>query len=582
MRSPHDGKSSSTVPMGTGGRAGTGGGDGGVGAGGYGGTSGKGGSSGTSGTGGTSGAGTGGTGGDVACVPGVPTTSQIPRLSGAEYDRTIRDLLGVTGLTAASNAAPSSLLAPDQPGSVSTIAWSAYQSVGELIAQQVIADAGLKAKFMTCTPVPDDATCFHDTIVAFGRRAFRRPLATEEVADFDALVAKGPDITEHGTEDEIAETLLFAFLVSPSFLQRAETAETPEEMGHFVLSSYEVAQRLSFMLWGSTPDPELDDAANADRLSTAEQIAIQADRMLADPKARDMVAAFHRYYLRMGDNTRWTLSDHDPLLFPGFTRDLLPVMQAETEKLFDDVVFGSKGTFQDLLLTNKAFVTAGTASFYGLDPSRFGAELTETTLEQRPGFLTRLGFLNAYSSYSRSSPILRGAFIAKEVLGLNIGAPPPGAPETPIPNDPTLDTNRKLWDAVTAGAACRACHQELINPPGYVLEAYDAVGRFQTVEAATQVPIDTAADVVVSDLGDVEHVANPAELMEVLASSSGAQHRYATKWVSFAYQREDVPADQCIIDEVAQKMASDGYTVLNLVADLTQADSFRLRAVAQP
>lgn len=583
MRSPHDGHSSSSAPMGNGGSAAVGGTatDGGAGGLGRGGSGGSGGTA-RGGSSGVSGDGYGGTGGDIACTPGIAPTSQVPRLTGAQYDRTVRDLLGVTGLTAAGNAAPSSLLAPDQAGSVTAVAWSAYQSVAEQIAEQVIADASLKANFLTCTPDPADSTCFHDTIVEFGRRAFRRPLVADEVAAFDALVAKGAAITEHGTGDEIAETLLYAFLVSPSFLQRAEIAENSDGSGYFTLSGTEIAQRLSYMLWGSTPDAVLDQAADDDELTTKEAIYTQAERMLADPKAHDMVAAFHRYYLNMGDNTHWSITDHDPTLFPGFTQALVPVMQAEIEKLFDALVFAKQAAFKDLLLTDEAFVTAATAPLYGLDPARFGTDLTETTLDQRPGFLTRIGFLSAYADYSRASPILRGAFITKEVLGLDVGAPPPEAAQTPFPDDPTLDTNRKRYDAITAGQSCVACHHQFINPPGYVLEAYDAVGRFQTVEADTSAPIDTSADIAIDGSGNTLHVANPTELMALLAGSPSAQHQYAEKWTSFVYQRERAPEDECTVEAIASKMTNDGYPILTIAADLTQPDSFRLRAIARP
>jgi Protein of unknown function (DUF1595)/Protein of unknown function (DUF1587) len=166
----------------------------------------------------------------------IAGTSQIPRLTNAQYDRTVRDLLGVTGLTASGNAAPSSILATDQAGSLTSLGWSSYQSVAEMIAAQVIADPTLKANFLKCTPSGDGTACLHDTILQFGRRAFRRPLADAEVSAFDAIVAQGAQITATGAPDEIAEALLYMFLISPSFLQRAETAEVSDGAGHFTLS----------------------------------------------------------------------------------------------------------------------------------------------------------------------------------------------------------------------------------------------------------------------------------------------------------------------------------------------------------
>ena len=282
-----------------------------------------------------------------------------------------------------------------------------------------------------------------------------------------ALAAKGATITPDGTPDEVAEVVLNAFLDSPSFIQRSEVAQTPDANGNFVLSSYEVASRLSYMLWGSMPDATLDQAADQDQLTTPAQILTQAQRMLQDPKAHDMVSAFHRFYLLMGTNTRWDSEQRDPTLFPQFTKDLIPVMASETEKFFDNVVFGQTGTFQNFFTSTVGYVNAQTAPLYGLDATKYGTDLQQVSLDatQRPGFLTRVGFLNAYSSYNRTSPILRGAFIEKQILGFDPGAPPAGATNTALPAQTAdLDTNRKQVDAQTSAATAGIARGVAIRP----------------------------------------------------------------------------------------------------------------------
>jgi uncharacterized protein DUF1592/uncharacterized protein DUF1588/uncharacterized protein DUF1585/uncharacterized protein DUF1595/uncharacterized protein DUF1587 len=531
-------------------------------------------SAGNSGTPGTPGA-TVGTSPD--CTQSVAPTSQIPRLNNAQYDRTVRDLLGITSLTGA--AAPSSILATDQAGSLTSLGWSSYQSVAEKIAAQVMADPTLKAKFLKCTPSGDGKACLHDTIVQFGRRAFRRPLSADEVAGFDAIVAKGAQITATGAPLEVAEALLYMFLISPSFLQRSEITANSDGAGHFALSSHEVASRLSYLLWGSTPDDALSQAADADALKTPEQIMSQAQRMLQLPQAHDMVSEFHRAYLLMGTNTRWDTADRDPALFPAFKKSLVPALQQETEKFFDYVVFTQNGSFKDFLTSSVGFVNAATAPLYGLDASKFGPELVQTDLDpaQRPGFLTRVGFLNAFSGYNRTSPILRGAFITKQVLAVPIGSPPPGAETTPLPATADLDTNRKQVDQQTAGGTCSSCHHGFINPAGFALEAFDAAGALQTKEKTTGAPIDTAVEAVID--GVKVNVTGPADLMAKIAASPGAQRSYTEKWVSYAYERASNPTDACTVNQLSAKLTKGGYTVLNLVADLTQTQSFRFRAV---
>jgi hypothetical protein len=512
------------------------------------------------------------------CTPGVAITSQIPRLTNAEYDATVRDLLGVTALP--SGSAPSNLLATDQSGGLTDVGWAAYKTVAESISAQVMANAAMKAKFISCDPAA--GTCLHDTAVSFGRKAFRRPLSAEEIAAFDTFIAKGKDITPTGAPSEVAEALLYLFLVSPGFLQREELQEVSDSAGHFNLSSFEVASRLSYMLWGSTPDAALNQAADAKQLETPAQILAQAQRMLKDPKARDMTSSFHRYYMLMGLNTRWDNTNKDASLYPAFNRNLVGPMQEETEMFFDNIVFAKGGTFEDLLTSTTAFVSSATAPLYGLDPSKFTAGLTETKLdENRPGFLTRLGFLNAYSGYSGTSPILRGAFITKQVLGIPIGAPPPGAEQTPLPpSSAMLDTNRKRFDALTSGDACKGCHASFINPPGFAMEAFDTVGNWQTTEKGTNTPIDSTADVTLDGSTKV-HVTGPKDLMAAIVTSPGAKAQYASKWVSFAYERESSPDDACTVQQLAAKMTAGGYTVQNLITDLTQTLSFRVRAVGQ-
>jgi hypothetical protein len=539
--------------------------------------------SGATGSGGTSGSlGTGGSGAGMNCTPGVAPTSQIPRLSNQEYDRTIRDLLGLTTLTASSGSAPSNLLATDQSGGLTDVGWAAYKTVGEEIATQVMADPALKTNFIKCDPAAP--TCLHDTAVSFGRKAFRRPLSPDEIAAFDAVIAQGADITPTGAPAEVAEALLYMFLISPGFLQREELQETDDGGGHYNLSTYEVASRLSYTLWGSMPDDMLSQAADSQQLGTPAQILAQAQRMVQDPRARDMTQTFHRFYMLMGLNTRWDNTNKDATKYPAFNRNIVPQLQEETEMFFDATVFAKNGTFEDLLTSTTAYVSAATAPLYGLDPSKFSAGLTETKLDaNHPGFLTRLGFLNAYSAYSHTSPILRGAFITKQVLGIKIGAPPPGAEQTPLPaSSEVLDTNRKQYAALTQGKDCTGCHTPFINPPGFALEAFSTVGSWQTTEADTGKPIDSTADIQLDDTGNnVVHVTGPADLMAAIAKAPGAKAQYASKWVSFAYGREEDPNDACTVQQLATKMTTGGYSIQNLMTDLTQTLSFRVRAVAQ-
>lgn len=516
---------------------------------------------------------------DVAaseCVPGTPATSQLPRLTNAQYERTVYDLLGVEA---------NGLLSAEQEGAINKTIWDSYVASAKAIAKKVMASTELKSNFMSCTPTGDGSECLRSTIVDFGARAYRRPLTDDEIADFEEhILQKREEVTESNTPDQVAELILATFLQSPQFLQRAELGEDTDAEGNFVLTSYEVASRLSYLLWGSMPDEELFVAAKNDALKTKEQVLAQATRMLEDDKARFISREFHDKYVQLTDSQkadRWASTMKSANLFPAFVPQVASDMIIETQMLFDDV-FTADGTFQDLFLTKTGFVTSRTAPIYGLT-GNFGDTPTKTTLDDsRPGFLTRIGFLAAFSNQERNNPIIRGAFITKDVLGIDPGAPDPNVGNTPLPNDPSLDTLRKRVDAMTAGDACANCHEKFINPPGFVLEAFDASGAIQSVDR-TVVPegaaLDTKATLRVTMSGETVEVDGPVQMMQAIANSRDAQRLYAAKWVGYAFDRVLTEPDVCTVDALSAKLAAGGYSIKNLMTDLTQQNYFLTRAV---
>jgi hypothetical protein len=527
------------------------------------------------GTGGSGPVGAAGSGSNPAvCVPGVPATSQIPRLLNRQYEAVVRDLLGVTTLGADGKTA-SELLVADSDGPMTPDAWRIYQDVGGQIARAVMSGPN-RSRFIACDPAA--AGCLEQTIRTFGRKAFRRPLTDAEVMRFQRLGQTTPP----GTPDEVAETTLHAFLVSPSFLLLPELTTMAAPMG-ILLSGHEVASRLSFLLWGSVPDEALDAAADANQLQTKEQILSQAQRMIAvREKTGPLVASFHRDWVQMNNGSaHWWKTDHDTQTYPLYSDAAKPSWQAELNAFFEDIAFGG-GSFQDLLLSNAAFVNRDNAAIYGLDPASHGAELTRVELDaaQRPGFLTRAGFLSSYSGYNATSPILRGAFISVYMLGVNPGAPIPGATMMTVAGD--FKTQRAYVEELTKPAACTGCHS-VINPPGFALENYDGIGKWQTTDPRGGA-IDASVTTATVDFGDGKtvNITSPLQLMQEIASTPKARQLYAQAWVAYAFGRAPNGNDKCIVDQLDTKLAEDDYGILNLLADLTQADSFRVRVRETP
>ena len=509
------------------------------------------------------------------CAPGIPVTTQIPRLQNRQYANVVRDLLGVTAVDSTPVA---DALVADFTGAMTAPAWEVYEKVGAKIAAQVMAGAN-KGKFISCEPTA--AGCLKTTIQTFGRKAFRRALAEDEVAAFESLSTVKPA----GTPAEVAEAILNAFLVSPSFLMIPElNTEADAAVPNAIkLSPQEVASRLSFLLWGSVPDDELNAAVDAKSLSSKEQILAQASRMIkVREKTGPFVAAFHENWAQVNNSSaHWFQvgAKHDTSKYPGFSDALVAANQKELDAFFQEIAY-SNGTFQDLLLSNVAFVNKDNAAIYGLDPSKYTAELTKVTLDSttnpRPGFLTRGGFLGSYAGYDATSPILRGAFMSVWLLAVNPGAPNPDALKTKL--DGTFATQRAYVEALTmVNQPCKGCHQ-VFNPLGFVFENYDAIGKWQTSDPRGGT-IDASVTTNTVNFGDgnSKEISSPTQLMQEIAKLPKAQELYAQAWVSYAFGRQKNAYDQCVVDQMKTKLAGNGYPILSLLADLTQADSFSSR-----
>ncbi len=517
----------------------------------------------------------------ITCAPGIPATTQFRRILNTQYDNTVRDLLGVTSVTAPEGTGvPSSVLYADFDGAMNSDAWRIYQDVGAAIADQVMASTTLKTNFITCDP--STSGCLQTTIQTFGRKAFRRPLTTAEVSNFMALGTGTPTYTP----TQVANTILYAFLVDPSFIYIEETnttaAPSPAPSGALLLSSDEVAARLSYMIWGSCPDATLSTAADNNQLQTPAQILAQAQRMVAvSSKTAPQLSAEHDKWVQMNNTGQhWWGIDHDPTVFPLYQAGDVATYKAEMDNFFATVA--QTGTYSDLFLSNVGFVTSDTAQIYGLsNPSSYGTTLTKVQLDsnQRPGFMSRIGFLQSYSHYTNTAPILRGAFIAIYMLGINVPPPPAGAAMTPIPPG-TYATNRDATVALVtqSGTSCVGCHANVIDPFGFALENYNGIGQWQTVDQLGGA-IDATSTVNFGD-GTTTNVTTPLQLMQGIAASPAGQATYAQYWVSFAYGRDPNPQDQCVANQIATSIGGGSYPIINILSDLTQTSSFNTRVVA--
>jgi Protein of unknown function (DUF1592)/Protein of unknown function (DUF1588)/Protein of unknown function (DUF1595)/Protein of unknown function (DUF1587)/Protein of unknown function (DUF1585) len=510
-------------------------------------------------------------------LPGQLT--HFVRLTHRQYDNSVRDLLGVDDHPSDAFLGDSSVKGfsnnADQLTVTDRLARD-YRRASEQIAAALLADPPRLATLVGCDPGPDADACAQTFIDALGRRVFRRPLLEEEQAAFFAIYQGADGKYDSGTPFEQGAALVVeAFLQSPSFLYRVELSSPPADAELVALDGWEVAARLSYMMWNSTPDDALLAAAEAGELDEPEGIETQARRLLADPRASDPVQDFHAQWLR---TDRYPNIQKDPMVFPDYDPTTPASMAAETMEFFRATILEQAGTYADLMTSRTTYVDAKLARIYGLDGS-FGETLTEVELDptERSGFLTQPGFLAVNAYLIETSPIHRGVFIQRQLLCVDIPDPPPGVDTNLPPADDSIKTTRQRVEQHTSPDACAPCHDQ-INAPGFSFEGYDAVGAIRTVDNGE--PIDAAASFADPEAGTIEF-SNAVEMIGELAESAAAKRCYLKQWFRYASARVEGSGDSCTLDGLHDSMLDSDYDVQELLVALTQTVSFRYRAAQE-
>jgi hypothetical protein len=524
-------------------------------------------------------AGEGPTGGSPAPAPGAaapaPGTSKagirpVHRLTRAEYRNTIRDLALVSDVDAVIKDLPGDTMALfgyELATEVSNLEVDRYSGVAAEIARQATEPARLKA-LVPCDPAAGDEACARGFITRFGRRAYRRPLETEEVTQLTAFYAKARGDLRYGFADGI-RMVLQVMLQSPNFLYRWEATGRPAVKDGLVkLGPHEIASRLSYFLWSSMPDDALFAAADAGKLGTPEEIAAQADRMVASDKFRDTLHRFHDQWLELESLPSAQKAPHLAPNFPALAASMLK----ENARFVDHVFSEEGGRLQALLTAPYSFVDEGLAKLYGV-PGVTGAELRKADLPagQRLGVLTQGAFLAAHAPPDGTSPVRRGKTILERLLCTPPPPPPDGLEvEPPIP-DPTKQTREQF--EIHAAGVCRACHVQMDNL-GFAFEGYDSVGRWRTMEAGR--PLNTRVTVPNLD-GKDRDLGGAVDLARVLAGSAQVRACLVTQWARFALGRLEADEEQASLDETVRALQASGDDLRQLTVALARSKAFSHR-----
>jgi mono/diheme cytochrome c family protein len=433
--------------------------------------------------------------------------------------------------------------------------------------------------FRDPTPETEPATA-RDILAAFASRAFRRPAQPVEVDRLMKLydVARG-----HGDNfNEAIRLAVEAVLVSPQFLFRLELdppapseavasqAESvsggaaSDDVPVRTLGDYELASRLSYFLWSSMPDDELMAAAAAGRLHAPAEVAAQARRMLTDAKSRAFVENFSGQWLELRRLDQLTPSKK---IFPGFDHYLGDAMREETERFVAAIVAEDRSVL-DLLDADFTFVNERLARHYGIEGVS-GKEFRRVQLtgQQRGGLLTQGSILTLTSNPNRTSPVKRGRWVMENLLGGMIPNPPPDAP--PLPETPeaiATGSLRQRMEQHRSNAQCATCHARM-DPIGFGLENFDAVGVWRTEEGG--VPIDASGTV------GGQAFSGPAEFKERLRAKPARFTRcLAEKLLTYALGRGVESFDRPALAEIVERTTAGGWRFSSLVEAVVQSDPF--------
>jgi uncharacterized protein DUF1592/uncharacterized protein DUF1588/uncharacterized protein DUF1587/uncharacterized protein DUF1585/uncharacterized protein DUF1595 len=465
------------------------------------------------------------------------------RLNRVEYRNSVRDLFGV-------NTGAAQDLPPDDTGygfdnvsdvlTLSPVLLERYFAA----ADRIVSHPEVRAKLLTC---PDTAkSCMRRTITALARRAYRRPVTKDET---DRLLRLA-----RASDDGILAAAR-AILLSPNFLLRAD---------HASRNPVELASRLSYFLWSSIPDEELLAAAERGRLGDPAVLEAQTRRMLADAKSSALIENFGGQWLQWRNLDR---VQPDSKQFPEFDWPLRSAMRRETTLFFTAIVREDRSIL-DILDANFSFLNERLARHYGI-AGVTGEEFRRVELAgaQRGGVLTQASVLTVTSYATRTSPVLRGKFLLETFLNAAPPPPPAGAPPLEPQITATPASMRQRMEEHRRNSACAACHS-MMDPLGFALENYDAIGRWRESDGET--PIDASAQ-----LPDKRTFSGPQGLRAILKSQPAAfRSTLAGKLLTYALGRGLEATDTSSIAAIRERLAAHEDRFSELILGIVNSAAF--------
>ena len=514
---------------------------------------------------GNAGSGAGGSAGGTPRPPAGPSAAPLRRLTSREYMNTVRDLFA--GLTIADQPFPP----PESIGGfennelslppTSLLTESEYKAA-DAIATQV---TDQRDRWLPCSTA--DAACAREAAEQLIGRAYRRPPSAAERSRILAFVEESVSASDFVTA---LHDLVEVVLLSPQFLYRAEFGRAEVADSALVdLDDYEIASRLSYFLWQTMPDTTLFDAAKAGRLADQASLRAEAERLLQDPRAQAVVRDFHRQWLELDRLDRLTL---DPASFPELD-DALRSSYRQSLEAYVDWAFWDQRSTSALFASDQVFANPTLGAILRVNTAQSG--FSRVSAPNRNGLLTQPGLLASTSHGTLHSPVFRGILLLRKFLCATIPPPPVDVRTTldPIP-DGTPRTTREHFELTHRKAECASCHDR-IDPAGYTLENYDALGRFVTEENG--VPVDSSGGLPLGNSGTMA-IRGGIELGNALSSAEEVRTCLANHWFRFAFGRlPSTASDRSEVLNLTDSIRTGAGDPRALLLKLVESTSFRKR-----
>jgi hypothetical protein len=491
----------------------------------------------------------------------------LPRLTSAQYRNTLTDIFGeaLPALPTPEDTNPYLFYSIGATStSLSELGTQQYTDAAIVASDWLFADTSRWTNFVGCTPEGTTDPCIINFLMGFGQKLFRRPMSTTDVESWLSVMRD----TSRGDVARGLRFTVYGMLQSPNFLYRSETGEPdPANSDRYRYTSFEMAERLSFLLWNTGPDAELLAAAGRNELTTSEGIYEQALRLLESDRSRIAVQDFFSRYLDLGGLDEL---ERSPERYPLSTETLPDAMRNEIRLLVDDHVFRRDTDIRELFSYRRTFVNQELANLYGVDaPGASAIAFVPVELPAdgpRAGFLTSAAFLSMNAHETETSPTLRGKFIRERVL-CELVSPPPDDVDTQVEPPGTEPTTlRERLEQHRSDPRCAACHA-ILDPPGLLFENFDSLGLVR--EFDNGFPVDTSGGI------DGFEFADGRGLADYLPTDRRVSACMVKQLYRHANGRLDTPGEAKQLEAIDQQFAESGYRFQDLLLVLATSEGFR-------